>query len=143
MTCLLALFLLASAPRAPETAESLVREKLLAPLLARDDARPRYSRAGPPPSQRRVRVLDSAPLADGKGGAFVSYAIDSRYGGRWTEKIISGCVYPATGEVYVRLGNAFRDASILLGKPASPAASHICRAITPSPAGGSASIAAR
>ena len=57
MPCRLALlvFLLASAPRASKTPESLVKEKLLAPLAAREKARSSYSRARPPAAERRVR----------------------------------------------------------------------------------------
>ena len=75
MPCRLALlvFLLASAPRASETPESLVHEKLLAPLAAREKARSSYSRARPPAAERRVRMLDAAPIADAKGGAFAGF----------------------------------------------------------------------
>jgi hypothetical protein len=136
MPCRLALlvFLLASAPRASETPESLVKEKLLAPLAAREKARSSYSRARPPAAERRVRMLDAAPVADEKGGAFVGFAVDARYGrgeGRWQEDVITGCVYPATGEVYVLYGDDFRPARVLLGKTIPPAASHVCRAPGP------------
>ena len=46
----------------------------------------------------------------------------------WREGVITGCVYPATGEVFVRYSNAFRAAGVLLGKVTPPAASHVCRA---------------
>ena len=124
-------FLLASAPRASETPESLVQEKLLAPLAAREKARSSYSRARPPAAERRVRMLDAAAIADAKGGAFVGFAGDARYGrgaGRWQEDEITGCVYAATGEVYLRTGHRYRAAGVLLGKTVPPAASHVCRA---------------
>lgn len=133
MRCHLALlvFLIASAPRASETPESVVQRKLLAPLAGREKARSSYSRARPPAAERRVRILDGVPIADAKGGAFVGFAVDARYGrgeGRWQDDEITGCVYAETGEVYVRSGDAFRAASVLFGKTISPAASHICRA---------------
>src|SRR5438874_12379320 len=128
MVCLLALLLVSSAPPTPE---SLVRDKLLAPLAAKDDARSSYYRGPPPAMERRVRLLDAKPIADGKGGAFVGFNVDARYGrgeGRWREGVIAGCVYPATGEVFVRYGDAFRAAGVLLGKVTPPAAGHVCRA---------------
>jgi len=41
--------------------ESLVQEKLLVPLAARENARSSYSRARPPAAERRVRMLDGRP----------------------------------------------------------------------------------
>jgi hypothetical protein len=110
----------------------VVQEKLLAPLAARESARSSYSRARPPAAERRLRMLDAAPVADGKGAAFVGFAVDARYGrggaGQWQEKVITGCVYVESGEVYVRYGDAFRAAGVLLGKTTPPAAAHVCRA---------------
>ena len=60
MTCSLAVlaFLLASVPHASDdSAESLLKEKLLAPLADRDEARSRYSRAAPPLTERCLRPL--------------------------------------------------------------------------------------
>jgi len=133
MPCRLAVlvFLLASALRASETPESLVQEKLLAPLADREEARSSYSRARAPAAERRVRMLDAGPIADAKGGAFVGFAVDARYGrgaGRWQKDVITGCVYAGTGEVYVRYGHYFRAPGVLLGKPIPRAASHVCRA---------------
>src|SRR3989442_6516615 len=111
MVCLLALLLVGSAPRAPETPESLVRDKLLAPLAAKDEARSAYYRGPPPAMERRVRLLDAAPIADGKGGAFVGFTVDARYGrgeGKWREGVITRCVYPATGEGVLRHRDAVR-----------------------------------
>ena len=133
-TCLaLLVFLLASAPRASENPEVLVQKKLLKPLAAREAMRSGYSRARPPAVERRLRVLDAAAIADGHGGAFVGFAVDARYGrraGRWQESVITGCVYAGSGEVYVRYGDAFRQAGVLLGKVTPPAADHICRAVS-------------
>src|SRR5262249_13594817 len=139
MPCRLALivFLLASAPRASQTPESLVQEKLLVPLAERERARSSYSRARPPAAERRVRLLDATPLADGKGGAFVGFAVDARYGGgegRWRQSVITGCVYAESGEVYVRYGEAFRGAGVMLGKATPQAAGHVCSAASRGPA---------
>ena len=122
--------LLASAPQAPQKPESLIQDKLLTPLAARDGSRGSYSRARPPPMERRLRLTDAEPTNDGHGGAFVTFAVDARYGrgeGRWMENTITGCAYAATGEVYVRYGQGFRSADALLGKPSRPAPDHVCR----------------
>lgn len=111
-----------------------MRQKLLAPLAARDAARTAYSRAGPPPGERRVRLLDKAPTADAQGGVFTSFAVDARYGigeGTWRSAQITGCVYAASGEVFVKYGSSFRAAEVLQGKTTAPAASHICQAAAP------------
>ena len=124
-------FLLASAPHAPEGVESIMKEKLLAPLAARDEARSRYSRAEPPLAERRLRVLDATPIADGKGSAFVGFAIDARHRGSkqpWRPNAITGCVYLGSGEVYVRSGKSYRPATILFGKWLPLAPGHVCRA---------------
>ena len=139
MPCRLAVlvFLLASAPRASQTPESLVQERLLVPLAARESARSSYSRARPPAAERRVRLLDAAPIADSKGGAFVGFAVDARYGrgeGRWRQSVIAGCVYVESGEVYVRYGDAFRAAGVILGAMTPPAAGNVCRAASGGPA---------
>ena len=101
------------------------------PLAARESARSSYSRARPPAAERRVRLLDAAPIADGKGGAFVGFAVDARYGrgeGRWKQSVMTGCVYVETGEIYLRYGDAFREAGVILGKVTPPAAGNVCRA---------------
>jgi hypothetical protein len=126
----LLVLLLASALRASEAPESMVQEKLLTPLAARDAARSRYSRGEAPAAERRLR-LETARTADAKGGAFIGFAVDARYGfgeGRWRPNVIGGCVYLESGDVYVRYGDGYREAGVLLGKKAAPAASHVCRA---------------
>jgi len=113
MPCSLAVlaFLVASAPQVSDP-ESLVEDTLLAPLAARERGRTSYSRASPP-AEQRVRILDAEPIADGKGGVFVGFAVDarSRRGkGRWMENTITGCVYLESGEVFVQYGNGYRAA---------------------------------
>jgi hypothetical protein len=133
MTCSLAVlaFLLASAPHASDSAESLLKDKLLAPLAAPERARTSYSRAAPPPAEHRLRILDAAPIADGKGGAFVGFAVDARRHsgkGPWHQNAITGCVYLESGEVYVRYGKGYHAARILFGTWSPPAPGHVCRA---------------
>jgi hypothetical protein len=114
-----------------------VQDKLLTPLAAKESARGSYSRARPPAAERRVRLLDATPIADGQGGAFVGFAVDARYGrgeGLWRQSVITGCVYVERGEVYVRYGDAFRAAGVMLVKATPPAAGNVCRAASGSPA---------
>ena len=122
--------LLASGPRASETPESLIQHNLLAPLAAREKGRSRYSRAGPPAVERRLRMLDETPIADAKGARFQTFTVDARYGlgkGTWDKGEITGCVYPASGEVYVKVGNGYRGAGVLLGKNMPVMPPHVCR----------------
>jgi len=123
--------LLASALRASETPESIVQDKLLTPLAKQESMRGRFSRARPPAAERKLRMLDAAPVADRKGAAFVGFAVDARWSRGdepWTADVIVGCVYPDTGEIYLRYGKRFGAASGLLGKGIQPAAEHICKA---------------
>src|SRR4051812_19667397 len=122
--------LLASVLRASETPESLIQHKLLAPIAVREAGRSRYSRARPPAAERRLRMLDETPAVDGKGARFRSFAVDARYGlgeDAWRKGQITGCVYPASGEVYVKLGDGYRSARVLLGKNAPLMPRHVCR----------------
>jgi hypothetical protein len=83
--------------------------------------RRRLSRARPPAHERRARLTQDKPSVDKQGRAFVSFAIDVRFGGDWQENDIVGCVYRASGELYVKRGDEYRPAAFLLGKNAEPA----------------------
>lgn len=142
MTLTLCTLAFAQSP-VPETveaslkAERLVKQQLLVPLKLQEDKRSRFSRARLPPSDRRVRVLDSTAKKDKVGNTFVRFAVDGRYGlaamsaakseADWTQNEIRGCVYADSGEIFVQYGKQqFRDASVMLGKKTKPAAEHIC-----------------
>ena len=82
------------------TATSLVTERLVRPLAAKENERSKFSRARPAPSERRVRLVDAdKPQHDSAGNAFVTFAIDERHGwadadddSSWSKATISGCV---------------------------------------------------
>jgi hypothetical protein len=134
-------------PSAPEAAAptavmiaaaSTVRAKLLAPLATREQAQSRFSRGRLPPRVRRVRILDAQPRKDALGAAFVAFAVDERHGmsalteplekeAGWTEGALTGCVYLDGGGVFVKRGDAFRPAELLLGKKLPAAPAHVCQ----------------
>jgi hypothetical protein len=88
----------------------------------------RFSRARLPPRERRVRVTQVTPAVDAAGRPFMAFAIDVRFGGdEWRENDIVGCAYTKSGELFVKRGDDFRPAAILLGKPADPVAG-VCKA---------------
>jgi hypothetical protein len=120
----------------------VVDEQLVKPLTAKEAHRDRFSRAYHPPQARRVRVLDREPSADGRGAEFVAFAVDERSGRRaaraaddagWRKDAIVGCVYPARAEVYVKRGDKFFAAGLLLGQKTAAADDTVCR---PAPAPG-------
>jgi hypothetical protein len=80
-----------------------------------------FSRARPPPRERRVRVLQTTAVHDKSGRPFVPFAIDVRFvGGAWQTDDIVGCAYPRNGDLFVKRGDGYRPASFLLGKNADP-----------------------
>jgi hypothetical protein len=117
-------------------AASVVQKKLLAPLAIHDAAESRFMRALLPPLARRVRILDSQPRKDARGGAFVSFAVDARHGylktlendaKRWYRDAITGCVYLGDGTIFVKRGDGFRPGEFLLGKKSPAAAEYVCK----------------
>jgi hypothetical protein len=114
---------------------ALVNERLLQPLAVKEREQSKFSRARLPPSERRVRVLDDKPQQDSAGDAFYAFAIDARYGwakdtgdDNWTKATMTGCVYPARGEVFFKRGDAYYPAAAVLGKKVPSAPDAICHA---------------
>lgn len=111
-----------------------IEKALLQPMKNFESKRSKYSRAGPPPSDRRVRVLDDEMQKDQKGETFVAFTVDARYGrgehAEWNPDEITGCAYPSSGKVYVQLGDTWRTASFYAGKKSSEAPEHVCRSST-------------
>lgn len=103
-----------------KAAEARVWEALLTPLSAAEASRSRFSRARMPAVERRVRVTSPEPLVDATGRAFLPFAIDVRFRAGWKEGDLTGCAYVASGELFVKRGEAHRPASILLGKNVKP-----------------------
>ena len=108
----------AAEPSLVEWARHRVEEALVKPLAQAQGKR--FSRARPPPRERRVRITQSTPLRDARGRAFVPFAVDVRFGSDWQRDDIVGCVYRESGDVFVKRGDAHRPAAFLLGKDAQP-----------------------
>lgn len=107
--------------------EKRVTDTLVKPLREIELGRSRFSRARQPPHERRVRVTQTTTTLDKAGRAFLTFAIDVRYGSEWHEDDIVGCAYTANGELFVKRGDTYRPASVLLGKNADPV-SGVCQA---------------
>lgn len=121
-------FATADEPTPAQQCEKRVREGLLAPLADHEASTSRFSRARIPPRERRVRITQATPAVDTAGRPFMTFAIDVRFGGdKWQDNDIVGCVYPKSGELFVKRGEEFRAAAFLLGKPADPAPG-VCKA---------------
>lgn len=127
----------ASTTGAGASPQSIVEANLLDPLQQKELKRPKFSRAAPPPSARRIRILDEKPRADARGRAFVSFAIDETHSFRsvdskeiaedeWHRDRIVGCVYPESGEVIVKMGEANYPASVLWGAAVGSTSSGSC-----------------
>lgn len=110
----------ADEPSLAEWTRHRVEEKLVKPLSELENHR--FSRARPPPRERRVQVPDSAGTLDKSGALFLSFAIDVRFGEEWREKDIVGCVYRKSGAIFVKRGDSYRPAEFLLGKNVDPVA---------------------
>lgn len=115
-------------------ASAIVEEKLISPLGKKEARQSRFSRAELPPQVRRVRVIEQQHATDGRGAAFVAYAVDEQSGrfrradgAAWRRDTIVGCVYPARREVFVKRGDKYFDAGLLLGRKSDEVAA-VCRA---------------
>ena len=120
----------------------MVEKQLIGPLAKKEAKRSRFSRAYQPPVARRVRVTDEKALTDSKGAEFMGFAVDVKHGAlddlladedgearpeeTWSKNAIVGCVYPDSGEVFIKRGGKYVGASLLLGKKSS-APEHVCQ----------------
>lgn len=108
----------ADEPSLVQWAKQRIEVGLVTPLSARE--RPsRFSRARPPPQQRRVQVSETL-LRDKQGREFVPFQIDEQMAHEWRDRNIVGCVYRATGNLFVKRGEAYVPAAYLLGKKLGP-----------------------
>ena len=119
---------LADEPSLAEWAEHRIDAGIVKPLADREGSR--FSRSRPPPHERRIRVTQAALSRDRRGGSFMAFAIDVRFGGEWQQNDIVGCVYAGSGDLFVKRGDGYRAAAFLFGKKADPVAG-VC---TPAPA---------
>ncbi|HEX3776818.1 MAG TPA: hypothetical protein VHV51_20240 [Polyangiaceae bacterium] len=102
-----------------------VEAGILKPLAAREGSR--FSRARPPPHERRVRVTQATLIRDKQGRDFVPFAVDVRFGGDWQQDDIVGCAYRASGALFVKRGDDYFPAAFLAGKDVAPVAG-VCQA---------------
>jgi hypothetical protein len=122
-------------PTAEAQAKAVVERQLVEPLADKEAGRSRFSRAYIPPQARRVRV-EGERSTDGRGAEFVAFAVDERSGrlrprtdddSGWRKDAIVGCVYPARDEVFIKRGDKFFGAGLLLGKKTAAADDSVCR----------------
>ena len=103
-----------------------VESGLVKPLA--EHAGSRFSRSRPPPREHRVRVTQATPSRDKQGRDFVPFAVDVRFGaGEWQKDDIVGCAYRASGSLFVKRGEAYFPAALLLGKKVEAVAG-VCQA---------------
>ena len=132
VTCaLLALFGLTAVAHAsdpPASARTMVEKALTEPLAEREATQSRFSRAAIPARRRAVRIVDPSARRDRRGSEFFAFSIDERRG--WQHVLsrdtLTVCVYPKSGEVFVKRGDGHYPAGLLLGKPSTRAAAHVC-----------------
>lgn len=119
----------ADEPSLVEWTEQRVDAGIVKPLAERTSSR--FSRSRPPPRERRIRVTQTNLSRDAQGREFVPFAVDVRFGpGAWQMDDIVGCAYRATGSLFVKRGDGYFPASLLLGKKVDRMAS-VCQAAAP------------
>ena len=122
VTIVLASNLALAGSKTTPTTVSLVTERLIQPLAAKDQNQSKFSRARLPPAERRVRMLDVTKQQDSAGNAFFAFAVDARHGWsdddgkNWTKAAFTGCVYPDSGDVFIKRGKAYHPAAAAVGK---------------------------
>ena len=63
-----------------------------------------------------MRVTQAAVTLDSSGRPYMAFAVDVRRGTEWHENDVVGCGYTQTGALFVKLGDGYRPAELLLGK---------------------------
>jgi len=109
----------ADEPASSKWAKDCVKHRLLDPLAQQESKRSPFSRAAPPPDERRVSVLAASFAKDQKGREFLPFEIKARHGDEWYDNY-TGCVVRGSGDVFVQLGDEYRPAAYLLGKDVGP-----------------------
>ena len=75
-----------------------------------------------------MRILDVSPRRDVRGSEFFAFSIDERHG--WedvlTKNTLTGCVYPSSGDVFIKRGDSHYPAGMLLGQTSKKAEAHVC-----------------
>lgn len=119
----------------PNAIKRIVQERLLTPLEKKEKHSPLLTREMPPPSKRRVRILDSSPRKDSLGRLFVSFAIDDSHlpepsesrDSDWRKSAMIGCVYPKTGRILIQQGKNYYPSSFLLGERVRAVSEDVCQ----------------
>jgi hypothetical protein len=119
----------ADEPSLVEWTQHRVEAGIVKPLAEREGNRSRFSRARPPPRERRVRVTRAALTRDKQGRDFVPFAVDVSFGGDWQRNDVVGCAYRVSGALFVQRGDAYFPAALLFGKDVAPVAG-VCQAAT-------------
>lgn len=125
-------------PPDARAAHALVNRELVQPLAAKETTRSKFSRARLAAQDRRIRIVDAQPHKDSRGASFLRFAVDARHGlgalddsdaSQWRLATITGCVYLAANQVFVKKGDQHRPAAFLLGKNLKAAADGTCEAV--------------
>jgi hypothetical protein len=118
----------ANASDPPASAKTTVEKVLTEPLGRRETKQYRFSRAAAPPRTRTVRILDERARRDVRGSEFFAFSIDERRG--WQQVLakdaLTGCVYPKSGDVFVKRGDSHYPVGLLLGQTSKKAEAHVC-----------------
>jgi len=77
---------------------------------------------------RTVRILDERARRDLRGAEFFAFSIDERRGIQKVvaQDAITGCVYPGSGDVFVKRGDSHYPVGLLLGQTSKKAEAHVC-----------------
>jgi hypothetical protein len=121
----------APSPTVKKSVAALIQKKLIKPLNKKERRRSMFSRAPMPAQERQVRVIKQGK--DAQGRAFVTFAIDQRFGlgldeNAWEKDAWLGCTYLENGRIFVKVGDEYRRAKVLLGKSTDPAGAGTCEA---------------
>jgi hypothetical protein len=118
----------ASASDPTASAKTTVERSLTEPLARQEARRSRFSRVAIPARTRTVRILDERARQDLRGSEFFAFSIDERHG--WhnilAKDAITGCVYPKSGDVFVKRGDSHYPVGLLLGQTSKKAEAHVC-----------------
>lgn len=112
-------------------AKDCVKHRLIEPLRSQERHRSPFSRAAPPPEERRVNALATEFAKDRNGREFIPINVEARYGSEW-HTAFTGCVIRGSGDVLIEIGDEHRPAAFLLGKEV-PAVEGACRTVAPEP----------
>jgi hypothetical protein len=109
-------------------AKTTVEKALTQPLADREGRGSRFSRISPAALRRTVRIVDPSAHRDARRSEFFAFSIDEQHG--WqpvlSKDVFTGCVYPKSGEVFVKRGDAHYPAGLLLGKTSKKAEPQVC-----------------